>query len=143
MLCKTVVFLSCLSSFGLSKSLEDGRKPKCRTQVCTQDYEPICGSDGKTYINECMLGIASCMDGKGGLTVTSKGPCQMSCQRPCRRNYDPVCGTDGKTYHSECYLATFNCNKVTNIVEVAHEGECKEVVENGGGGSGNGGHKSG
>ena len=129
MLCKTVIFLSCLSSFGSSKSLEDGRKTKCRTQVCTQDYEPICGSDGKTYINECMLGIASCMDGKGGLTVTSKGPCQMSCQRPCRRNYDPVCGTDGKTYSNKCGLENAACHSGSDDLAVEYRGRCHDPMD--------------
>jgi hypothetical protein len=27
-------------------------------EVCTQDYEPVCGCDGETYGNQCMAKVA-------------------------------------------------------------------------------------
>lgn len=40
-------------------------KPDC---ICTMQYEPVCGCDGKTYGNACEAAYAS-------IRVVSKGEC--------------------------------------------------------------------
>ena len=50
------------------------KEPKCTDVVCPQVYSPVCGSDGKTYGNECELKVADCKSGKN-IKKEHDGPC--------------------------------------------------------------------
>nr|SPP68598.1 Turripeptide-like/Protease inhibitor CTX28 [Colubraria reticulata] len=44
--------------------------------VCPNKYEPLCGSNGWTYINQCTFDSAVCMS-KDILTLAHKGECKF------------------------------------------------------------------
>ncbi|XP_036280822.1 serine protease inhibitor Kazal-type 1 [Pipistrellus kuhlii] len=74
-----IFFLSALALLSLSgnaKADVPGTKAVCNSNVngCTRIYNPICGTDGQTYSNECEL----CMENKKRevpVLIKKHGPC--------------------------------------------------------------------
>ena len=48
------------------------RKAQCVCPLCTDNYKPVCGSDGKTYANECLLRSMACKEKKNTKIVKEK-----------------------------------------------------------------------
>ena len=70
---------------------------------CPEMIDPVCGSNGVTYINSCYAEAA-------GITDYTRGVCFSDCIDPnkidadavCTTDYDPVCGCNGVTYMNAC-----------------------------------------
>ena len=111
-------------------------------QLCTQDFQPVCGCDGMTYGNDCLRQMAGVSRRHTGSCGTAGVRCQPElglgcsgsnqyCQRPnglcgepgvcadrgngvCPAIYDPVCGCDGMTYSNDCELRAAGVSKLMN-----------------------------
>lgn len=89
----------------------------CQEMACTAQYDPVCGSDGKTHSNACWLGLTRRSTHQPCLRVLYKGECKEG--GDCKE----VCGNDGRTYSSE--KALIEAAKTMKCLQKLYNGKCK------------------
>ena len=45
------------------------------SKTCPRVFEPVCGDDGETYANECLLKLESCGSASKAIKKISSGAC--------------------------------------------------------------------
>ncbi|KAJ9583858.1 hypothetical protein L9F63_021797, partial [Diploptera punctata] len=127
-----------------AKCVERGNLPVCECPVCPAEFDPVCGSDGISYGNECKLRLEACQHHRD-IVLLYKGLCngcenkkcdyyaicesdgsgnaKCVCPEACIEVRSPVCSSDGSTYKNECELRLSACRNKQNIT-VAYKGDC-------------------
>jgi len=71
--------------------------------LCPTVIQPVCGSNGVTYLNPCFAEAAGVFDYTEGVCYGSCiDPALINPSTPCPAVYEPVCGCNGVTYLNPC-----------------------------------------
>ncbi|CAG5128381.1 unnamed protein product, partial [Candidula unifasciata] len=125
------------------------REPECQcSYICPTEMNLVCGTDGRTYSNQCLLRKQACKSRKeirvlyNGKCSPENNPCNQLrcgpeeecsidrtgkaaciCPPVCEPVLRRVCGNDSTTYDNECELRRRSCQEKVYVV-VKHPGHC-------------------
>jgi len=103
--------------------------PDCN-HLCDPVMNEVCGSDGVTYRNRCILDTITCRT--PSVQFAYEGPCKEEradndCQTLCDPTKAEVCATNGQTYRNRCILdRVTRCSDAS--VKFDHDGPCEKVT---------------
>ena len=64
-----------IHTHNISVVVSDHVKLNCNMK-CKKHYDPVCGTNGQTFLNECLLQMATCIN-KDQVTKMSAGRCEL------------------------------------------------------------------
>ncbi|KAH7642712.1 agrin-like isoform x4 [Dermatophagoides farinae] len=110
---------------------------------CSNEYDPVCGSNHQNYANECEMRSYACSR-QIDITVLHHGVCgqcypecqyyskcqlneknipECICPQVCIRVDQPVCGDNGVTYENECELRVASC-RIRKQIKIQFNSSC-------------------
>lgn len=125
--------LTATNAFWIKKNCQEGTEieitndGECCNSRCPMSFMPVCGSDLRTYPNECLLGVKNCRDGTN-VEIMSEGKCP--CPRFCSRIGMPTCGSDKNIYGNQCMLQVAICENPNSELSLKDMDFCTGQMAN-------------